>query len=225
MMIFFMTLALSWPSFIGVSASLSKDVSIASSLLRGKQQDPFVQLAPLVVAMACRDGVALVAAHPWSEDDDFLLFGETDEDASNSLEGVSRNPNSNTANSALTGLPFLDLPTTYAGPLRIQSVGSQGTALVACGWRADGSGRLLEKARSLCDKELGAFGDEFIRFLPIQLSLYMADCAVSERVSCCLFRGDQVLFGRRMKAQPFSNLHLSMVTVDAFFELCCDDGL
>jgi hypothetical protein len=162
-----------------VSTSASQD---ASEVLRGKNPDSFVQRAPLVVAMACRDGVAMIAAHPEPNDDeDALLYEDLDSDAINrdaiDRDGDAVSDQIDDAN--LTTAPFRDLPLSYEGPLRIHSIGTQGAVLVSCGWGADGSGRMVHKAREFCSDERLLFGEESLTILPTQLSLFMAECAVS----------------------------------------------
>jgi hypothetical protein len=169
-----------WRSVVSTTDAASQDA--VSKVLRGKQPDPFVQRAPLVVAMACRDGVALIAAHPEPNDDeDALLYDDLESDAidrdatdrdgdavSGQMEGAS-----------LSVAPFRDLPLSYEGPLRIHSIGTQGAALVSCGWGADGSGRMVHQAREFCSDKRLLFGQECLKMLPMQLSLFMAECAVS----------------------------------------------
>lgn len=133
--------------------------------------------------MSCRDGIAIVAAHTSFESDDPLLFYNAEEEEEEEEKEASTAIKKKDDEHDDEKPPFLDLPFTYSGPLRIQSVGSAGTALVACGWRADGSGRLLYKAREFADAERQTFGEESSSILPSQLALYMAECAVSERVS------------------------------------------
>lgn len=153
---------------------------------RGLKPDPFVQAAPLIVAMSCRDGVAILAAHP-APSSEPLLFYDYNED-----EPVTVNDESSLTKTADGGRGnpplFLDLPLNYEGSLRIQAVGTAGTtALVTCGWRVDGTGRLVTVARERTDIERQTFGEENSSILPTQLSLYMAMCAVSERVRYICF--------------------------------------
>jgi hypothetical protein len=172
-------LVLSLGACRAVSTAASQD---ASNILRGKQPDPFVQRAPLVVAMACRDGVALIAAHPEpTDDEDALLYEDLDSDAID-LDDIDRDGDAvsdQIEGANLTTAPFRDLPLSYEGPLRIHSIGTQGAALVSCGWGADGSGRMVNKAREFCSDERLLFGEESLKILPTQLSHFIAECAVS----------------------------------------------
>ena len=132
--------------------------------------------------MACRDGVAVLAAHSSDKDSEPLLFYETEKGK----------PNDNDDGDDKS--PYLDLPSWYAGPFRIHPVGGAagggGTtiALIACGWRADGSGRLLDEARDLAAEEAKYFGQDIDSFLlASQLSVFLAENVV-EGVSCLVRR-------------------------------------
>jgi hypothetical protein len=144
--------------------------------LRGLRPDLFVQAAPLVVAMACRDGVAILAAHP-SPSSEPLLHYDPEEEEEHAADDQKRQDESYDKNQ-----PFLDLPLSYSGSLRIQSVGTVVSALVTCGWRADGNVRLVNAARALAADEFQTLGEESSSILPTQLSLFMAQCAVMEGV-------------------------------------------
>ncbi|GKY94151.1 hypothetical protein MPSEU_000381200 [Mayamaea pseudoterrestris] len=139
----------------------------------GIKADSFVQASPLVCAAVCRNGVLVVAAHVNVDESEPLLYYSSSHDA------ASARNNSNDTNGS-----FLDLPPNFQGPFRIHAVDTRGTCLVAAGWRADGE-RLLQKCRRLADEERATYGDEtsplYVRFLAMELSLYLAQCQVSER--------------------------------------------
>jgi hypothetical protein len=168
--------------------------------LHGLQSDVWVQAAPLVVAVACRDGLALVAvASPsstssGSDDEPLLYYNVVDEivASENATTNIIDIPTDTDGNDD-TNCSFFDLPDFYTGPCRIQSIGKVGaTAFVSCGWKADGYIRLLNAARELAGTERTMFGEESNSILPMQLSLFMAQCAVSERVralSCAALVG------------------------------------
>jgi hypothetical protein len=180
------------------SSSLKKSKSYPE--LHGLQPDVLVQTAPLVVAVACRDGVALVAAvspssASSSRDDEPLLYYNVDDEivtSENATAGFIDAPTEPDVDPD-DMCPFLDLPDSFVGPCRIQSISKLGaTAFVSCGWKADGYIRLLNAARELASNERNTFGEESNSILPIQLSLFMAQCAVSERVralSCAALVG------------------------------------
>lgn len=134
----------------------------------GMQPDLFVTAAPLVVGAVCRDGVALVAAHTPSVEEPLLYSIHKTEESSDY---------------------FLDLPEGYAGPFRIRSVDGYGTAFVACGWRADGD-HLWDKVKSIASAEVRQHGPpsmtHYRQFLSAQLSLCMAQCALSDMVNGCV---------------------------------------
>jgi len=122
-------------------------------------RDPFVAASPLVVALACRDGVALVAAHT---SDTPLLYRDDDDEQRIQPEEEGY---------------FRDLPGNFVGPLRLHSVSGQ-TALLTAGWRADAA-RLVDTARAMDANQQQAFGDEKVTpyVLASDLSNYMAICA------------------------------------------------
>lgn len=130
----------------------------------GSKPDSFVTAAPMVVGAVCRDGVALVAAHTPSIDEPLLYSIHNEEQQSDY---------------------FLDLPENYAGPFRIRPVDGYGTTFVACGWRADGD-YLWDKVKSGASAEVLQHGPpsmtHYRTFLSSQLSLCMAQCALSDKV-------------------------------------------
>lgn len=190
-----------------VSSKQRKTTSTYPQPLHGIERDPFVENAPLVIAVACRDGVAIVAAtepssgtaqheklHHCIIDSEPLLYYNAGE----IKEMVQKHQPQQTNGVAMNidddndGYPFLDLPDTNAGPYRIQSLTSDGrrstTFYVSSGWKVDGYIHLRNAARDMVNNERYTFGivdDEeiSITLLANQLSLYMAQCAVSDQVS------------------------------------------
>lgn len=191
----------------------SKRVSTTTSTypqpLHGIERDPFVENAPLVIAVACRDGVAIVAAtepslsssiahqpklknHNNIADSEPLMYYNADE-----IKNILQKRESNTTTTIKEdddGYPFMDLPDTFSGPFRIQSVTNDyhrrsSTFFVSCGWKVDGYIQLRNAIRDIVDNERYTFGivddDEIsVTLIANQVSLYMAQCAVSERVLC-----------------------------------------
>jgi len=155
-------------------SSTSPATSIGSSNegnklpLHGITPDKFVLAAPLMVAAVCRDGIVIAAAHT-SLDDEPLLYHCFSEGQQQKIDHL-----------------FQDLPTNYGGPFRIQPIDAYGTTLVCTGWRADCE-NLVSRCRGLATIEINRFGKPssdhmYGRYLAIELSFYMAQCAVSERV-------------------------------------------
>ena len=185
--------------------------------LHGIDRDPFVENAPLVIAVACRDGVAIVAAtepssgtthheklHYCIIDSEPLLYYNASEikEMVQKHQPPQLNGDTMNINNDNDGYPFLDLPDTYAGPYRIQSLTSDGrrspTFYVSCGWKVDGYIHLRNAARDMVNNERYTFGivddkEISITLLANQISLYMAQCAVSERVSF-FCKSDQIEF-------------------------------
>lgn len=147
------SLALARPT----QAASNKEQKIAIHELT---QDAFVRSSPLIAAMVCNDGIALVASHI----DEPLQFEATSNDEQT---------------------PPLDLPSPSYNQ-KITRLGRSGSALITCGWRADGQGRLLDKARSIIAKNVETFGSEGIDTLPYELSRYLTSCAGSEAVRSVL---------------------------------------
>lgn len=136
----------------------------------GIKPDPFVQASPLACAIRCKDGVLVVASHASVDEEPLLYFRQDSSDTSNEK------------------WPFQDLPHDHQGPFRIQPVDTLGTFIVSAGWRADCE-RLSKTSRQIADEERYIYGDApdastlFGRYMALELSSYMAQCAVSERVS------------------------------------------
>jgi hypothetical protein len=151
-----------------VSASLEQQSSLVR-IRNGEVPDPFVQAAPLVAAVHCRNGVALVALHhPVA--DPLLFFDDNDDNgdveevgsgSDEKVDSVDSNSRDETAppTESGNGAPWkflCDLPRWYSGPFRIQDLDQSGRAAVAMmstGWRAD-TERWIEYARLILSNEL-----------------------------------------------------------------------
>lgn len=154
-------------SSIGVRPTDSKPYPLA-----GVSPDPFVAAAPLIIAAVCSDGVILVAVHTTFANEPLL-----------SDDTVSSSSSTSSTNNSTS---LQDLPKSYRGPFRIYSIDGFGTGLICAGWRADGQ-ILAEYCRSVASDELAVFGeprqnDDYGNYLASETSLWMAQCAVSERV-------------------------------------------
>lgn len=156
-----------------VCSSVSSSNRIVSSpgdkIPERYKPDRFVQAAPLIVAAVCRDGVAVIAAHTSDEDEPLLYYQP---------ESSISKPNDIQ--------PFLDLPENFAGPFRIQSIDAYGTTMLTCGWRAD-CDALVRRAVAMAAAETRRYGEmgssaSYAKFLASEISLYLAQCAVSEWV-------------------------------------------
>jgi hypothetical protein len=151
----------------GSSSSSVRPTDSKNVPLAGVNPDPFVAASPLIVAATCSDGVVLVAVHTTFSKEPLLLdHSEVNQTA---INGTLR-----------------DLPSGYRGPFRIYSVDGFGTGMVCAGWRADGQ-VLAEYCRSVASDEVAVFGTPqtsatYGQYLSSEASLWMAQCAVSERV-------------------------------------------
>lgn len=146
------------------ASSRSRGKTVDNVDLFGVKPDKFVDAAPLIVAASCEDGVAMIAVHGSSLEDD-LVFDD-----------------SNEKGDALVILK--DLPTNYRGPHRIHSLDGFGSSLICAGWRTDGD-TLAEKCRSIASEELDRFGEpnagqDYGRYLAQEASFFLAQCASSD---------------------------------------------
>ena len=71
---------------------------------------------------------------------------------------------------------------------RIHQIDGHGTSLVCAGWRADAQ-IMVDYCRSLASTELAVFGEskpdsDYGQYIASEVSLWMAQRAVSERVRC-----------------------------------------
>jgi len=174
-----------WIIFFGSLALLESASSAAttSSDPAVLRPDPFVEAAPLIVAVACRNGAVILAAHTLGSDEPLIYDSWLPEDSE------SRESDETVES---TSCAFRNLPADYKGPFRIHSVDRCGSALVSSGWRADCE-VLVEKCRSLSQIELNRFGPpsqldvNYAHMIASDLSCYLAQCAVSERARtlCC----------------------------------------
>jgi hypothetical protein len=108
------------------------------SLHEPKNQDPYVNAAPLSVAAVCSDGIALIALHygvgdeydEAAEDQDKLKItspmlendGKKDQLASSPDKHVNEQTSQIEESKKHLGLVFRDLPVSTRGPLRIEQV-------------------------------------------------------------------------------------------------------
>jgi hypothetical protein len=139
--------------------------------------DPFVRASPIIAAMVCNDGIALVATHI-DEPLQFDLARSTaieiaDDDVAADLLPVLVEPRP---------LPLLDLPCPSYNQRIIPVSRRTGSVMMTSGWRADGHGRLLDNARSILARNVELFGHERIETLPHDLSMVLTMCAGSELV-------------------------------------------
>lgn len=203
--------------------------------LYGIERDRFVENAPLTIAVVCRDGVAVVTAtevtvqskqqqksnHSIADSEPLMYYN------SNEIKEIGRRQRDNATSDKTTiineGYPFLDLPDTFAGPYRTLSLTSDRhtTFFTSCGWKVDGYIQLRNAARDIVEKERNTFGnvdDEEvpIPFLANQLSLYLAQCAASERVPC---RNVVYHYSCCFAEDPFSShLHFS-IRIGSLFQM------
>lgn len=157
--------------------------------LYGTKPDKFVASAPLIVAAVCQNGVVIIATHTSVLTEPLLMEesqdgNDTQEQGAAPISESSDNSNDDDT-SSITKLPK-DVPLSFRGPFRIQSIDGFGSTLVCAGWRTDGE-HLAEKFRSLATAEANQFGEpsnahEYGRFLAEEASTWMAKCAVYESV-------------------------------------------
>jgi len=115
--------------------------------------DRFVSAGPLSVAAVCRDGVVLAAYHPGPADEPLLLPPEEAAPDSDGHVNNNGNDNGNGGGGGGSGnLAVPDLPRKARGPHRIAEVDGRGTALLAVGWRADGT-MLADRCRAVAAEE------------------------------------------------------------------------
>jgi hypothetical protein len=167
--------------------------------------DRFVRAAPLIVGVKCSDGVLLLAAHTFDDNEPLLYYypsGSEDDasDGGNFDDRRSSSSSTSTTTSPLSAVKppahgsFRDLPLHYAGPFRIQVIDPSSCLTIAStGWRAD-CDDLVRTARFFSAHEVSRYGpptsggdggdtDHRGTVLSCDLSLYLARCAVSEDVS------------------------------------------
>ena len=160
------------PYYCHASSISSKDDILG---LKGIAPDPFVAASPLIVAAVCSDGIAMVACHTASTEEQLLRPKERQQEQEE------------TDKEGTFAKFWNDLPANHGGPFRIHKIDRSGTYLMAAGWRAD-CDMLLEKIRSIALQEVAVFGAPqwglpYGRLLAQDASLWMAQVAVSEQVS------------------------------------------
>jgi hypothetical protein len=166
--------------------------------LFGTKPDKFVASAPIIVAAVCKDGIVIVATHISSLTEPLLMDESSDDkddkqgtnDEATGTDDEDDSLLSDTATS-LNKLPK-DIPLSFKGPFRIQSIDGFGSTLVCAGWRTDGE-QLGEKFRSLAMMESSQFGEpfhahEYGHHLVQEAAAWMAKCAVFENVRLLVFR-------------------------------------
>jgi hypothetical protein len=147
--------------FLCLSHSCVESLSTEKHVVVPVLPDLFVEAAPLVAALACRDGVALLVVHNLEEEPSL-----SDDDCK---EDVRVN----------------DIPEQYAGPLRIHPITSATNVMLPCGWRADGDS-LVRRAREICNEHYELLGEEMKpHHLCWNLSLRLASQAVYARSQSC----------------------------------------
>jgi hypothetical protein len=188
----FLTVLLCWFSLI-LLANGSSASGQGSGLEGVAGASQFVSAAPLIVAAVCRDGVAVVAAHTSTEDEPLLYHSTStlqDIDEDSNVENKD-NDSDEDSSSVQVGVNVQDLPLDYGGPIRIHPIDSFGTTLVSAGWRSDCE-ILASRCRSIAASQLASMGPPatgsslYGHLVSTELSLYMSQCAVSERVSICI---------------------------------------
>jgi 20S proteasome alpha/beta subunit len=149
----------------------------AEKFRMGNKPDEFVQVSPLIVAVACQSGVLVLAVHPTVEDEPLLYHSyETTPTTNNNKDELA----SATITSKCIQNGLRDLPSDYKGPFRIHAI-DKATTLACVGWRADGE-TLVRHCRSLSDGAYALYGSESAptRVLAQEISRYLAHCTVSE---------------------------------------------
>jgi hypothetical protein len=198
----FLTLCVCWSCLILLvdGSSPSSGFSEKGGGLEGVAvASQFVSAAPLIVAAVCRDGVAVVAAHTSTEDEP-LLYHSTLQDHTTNINTIDESENKDSdlidehSVQARGNVNVKDLPLDYGGPFRIHPIDSFGTTLVGAGWRADCE-ILASRCRSIAASQLASMGPPaqgslYGRLVSTDLSMYMSQCAVSERVSLSILHFD-----------------------------------
>ncbi|CAJ1929091.1 unnamed protein product [Cylindrotheca closterium] len=132
--------------------------------LLGRNADPLVTAAPLVIGTTCQDGCVLLAVHTMFAQEPLLLDTTDAED-----EGLQ------------------DLPKEYRGPFRVFSVDSYGTSLACVGWRADAQ-TLVNYCKHLAKEDVALYGNgrqvdsEYGNYLATEASTWLARSAVSGKI-------------------------------------------
>ena len=178
--------------------------------LHGIRPDPFVAASPLIAAAVCSDGIAMVAAHTVSTKEKLLRdfqhdyrheVADTKDDTNintannnpHSIQSADTEDNDDTNMSETNVLSenfftdcWKELQRDHGGPFRIRKIDRFGTHLLTAGWRAD-CDVLTAKLRSISSKEIAVFGPPkwglfYGRYLAQEISLWMAQCAVTDGV-------------------------------------------
>lgn len=188
------TLFLLYPhnAIVVYGSSTATAVSKFEASLLGRNADPLVNAAPLMIGTTCQDGCVLVAVHTMFSQEPLLLDMANEEENAND-EG------------------FQDLPKEYRGPFRVFSVDSFGTSVACVGWRADGQA-LVDYCKHLAKEELALYGKQsrsqvdaqYGNYLATEASMWLARSAVSGKVN------HDVGWLRGVKPSVHSTLHVDL---------------
>lgn len=128
--------------------------------------NPLVQAAPIVAAAVCRDGVVVLALHP------FVAWGQKEEDESDTNQTNSTSPKRR----------LHDVPPEMGGPFRLALLNNKGSmVLLTAGWRADAMA-WTERLRDIAKDELRLTGTLSDCVLASQASLLLATSESSQKV-------------------------------------------
>ena len=157
----------------GSSSSTTPPARVLAALQQSSSScgtpDPFVQAAPLAVALSCREGVVFLAAH--------------------TPEPLQKRQATNDEHRGPT--TTTEQPTTTAElrppqqQQRIHAI-ADGIVLLPCGWRADGM-RIVDRARAVARNQTALWGSPLVdSALPLELSrTILARCAAQSAVRTC----------------------------------------
>lgn len=182
----------SFPLYILLACIVNSVVSSSPSAVKSNNKaglarvDPFVTSAPLIVAVVCSDGVALIALHTAFAEEPLLLDAK---DNTGDTSNPTSTPDDPTAAPNTTSVLITDIPRSYRGPFRIYSIDGFGTGMVCAGWRSHAQ-LVADYCRDLATEELQVYGpprmtsthcQEYGRYLAQQTSAWMAYTAILQR--------------------------------------------
>lgn len=122
---------------------------LSSSKVSSNIPNKYVQSSPPCVAAVCKNGVALLALHSNIDPQILPRAQSSNDDNENDKEKRAVNKDDS--------ILFPDLMLSSRNPLRIERLDDRGSALLTCGWRADGM-MLADAGRDLCRDELMRYG-------------------------------------------------------------------
>jgi hypothetical protein len=137
--------------FILVSSEASKPSSTNS--LKNK----YIQSSPPCIGAVCKDGIALLAIHTNIESEQRRHPQQEHQEKQQQLEEEIEGECEQKAS-------LLDVPLSSRNPLRIERLDHRGSALLTCGWRADGM-ILANLGRDLCRDELIRYGPRKVKLV------------------------------------------------------------